>query len=177
MDFADPRGKLYDRTKFDFTVTRSHNFEAGEYSVVVRRADGAQVGTTQTLIFDGDNQVIDRRTMSFVGNGGKKATGDKPAAADDKSGSAPAAQGSQDQASATPAASSGEAPAAAGDGTAPADESSAAPDPAAVEKVPPKSGGCGCRLVAPKTATWPGAALVGLAFAVVGARARRRRSC
>ena len=34
VDFADTRGKIFDRTKFDFTISRSHNFAAGEYEVV-----------------------------------------------------------------------------------------------------------------------------------------------
>ena len=72
VDFADPRGKLFDRTKFDFTVTRAHNFVAGEYSVTVRRSDGTQMGPAQTLIFNGENTVIDRRAISFVANGKKE---------------------------------------------------------------------------------------------------------
>ena len=131
VDFADPRGKLYDRTKFDFTVTRSHNFEAGEYSVVVRRADGAQMGTAQTLMFDGDNPVIDRRTMAFVGNGPKKA-GDKPAAADDKSAAAPA--GGSGEGASAPASGGGDTPAAGAAEGAPSDEAASATDPAALEE-------------------------------------------
>ena len=76
VDFSDSRGKLFDRTRFDFNITRSHNFVAGDYSVTVHRADGATIGTTQTLVLLGDNPVIDRRTISFVG-----AKKDKPAAA------------------------------------------------------------------------------------------------
>jgi hypothetical protein len=102
VDFADPRGKMFDRTRFDFTVTRAHNFSAGEYSVTVHRGDGVQVGTAQTLRFLGDNPVIDRRAISFVSSSGKKdkdkdkaatATDNATASADTK----PAAGGGADQ--------------------------------------------------------------------------------
>src|SRR5689334_18932890 len=49
VDFADTRGKIFDRTKFDFNISRSHNFSAGEYDVIVHRADGAQLGTKTKL--------------------------------------------------------------------------------------------------------------------------------
>jgi hypothetical protein len=171
VDFADSRGKLYDRTKFDFTVTRSHNFEAGEYSVVVRRADGAQVGPAQTLIFEGDNPVIDRRAISFVGNSGaKKAPVD--------AGAAP------DPAAAQPA-TSDKAPAAGGDDTsavsdnaAASDQDGGATDPSAAERVPPGShGGCGCRTSASESLPF-GAGAVGFVAVAAGLlrRGRRRRA-
>jgi hypothetical protein len=170
VDFSDPRGKLFDRTRFDFTVTRAHNFSAGEYSVTVHRADGAQVGTSQTLRFTGDNPVIDRRSISFVGTSSKKDK-DKPAAANDTaapaadSKAAPAAEGDKPAGAADPAA-------------APSDKPAAEPgnDPASLEKVPPSSKGCGCRTVG--GAVGPGSlgsfalVLAGLAFC----RLRRRRA-
>jgi len=170
VDFADPRGKMYDRTRFDFTVTRAHNFSAGEYSVTVHRGDGAQVGTAQTLRFLGDNPVIDRRAISFVSSSGKKdkdkdkaatATDNATAAADTK----PAAGGEADK-STPPAA---DTPSAA---EKPPEEPGN--DPAAQEKVPPSSKGCGCR-VGPSGAGPFGSfavALAGLAFW----RLRRRRT-
>ena len=81
VDFADTRGKIFDRTRFDFTITRSHNFAAGEYDVVVNRADGAQIGTKVKLILEGDNPVIDRRAISFVDSKTGKKEGTPPAAA------------------------------------------------------------------------------------------------
>jgi len=136
VDFADSRGKLFDRTRFDFTITRAHGFSAGDYTVAVHRSVGAQIGATQTLSLLGDNPVIDRRTMSFVGNIKK----DKPAA-----------QGAASDPAADPAAAAepAAAPAAAGQAaegsgeTLPGDPPA---DPAAAEKVPPSSRGCGCRL-------------------------------
>jgi hypothetical protein len=166
VDFADSSGKLFNRTRFDFTVTRAHGFSAGEYSVVVHRADGAQVGTSQTLVLLGDNPVIDRRTISFVGTGKK----DKPAAptstpaADSKAAAAPAGEPAGTAAAAT-------APAAGAPGEAAADP--AAGDPAAAEKVPPSSRGCGCELTSrAHSGAWSSlAGLLALAFC----RLRRSR--
>jgi hypothetical protein len=175
VDFADPRGKMFDRTRFDFTITRSHNFAAGEYSVTVHRADGNQVGTAQTIRLLGDNPVIDRRAISFVSSSGKK---DK-----DKDKDKDKAASATDNATAA----AEKPPAAAGEGVPPtpaADTATSASDkpaggdtandPAASEKVPPSSRGCGCR-----TAGRPGSALVGVLSlgmsAVLLRRARRRR--
>ncbi len=173
VDFSDPRGKLFDRTRFDFTVSRAHNFSAGEYSVTVHRADGAQVGTAQTLRFSGDNPVIDRRAISFVGSSGKKDKDkdkDKAAAATDNAQGAsdtkPAAGGEADKA-ATPAADTA---------TAGTDKPTPEPgnDPAAQEKVPPSSKGCGCRTVGggSRPLASMGIVFVGLTLA----RLRRRRA-
>ncbi|HEY3594910.1 MAG TPA: hypothetical protein VGL13_13595, partial [Polyangiaceae bacterium] len=76
VDFSDPRGKLFSKTRFDFTITRDHGFSAGDYTVIVHRADGAAVGASHSLVLLGDNPVIDRRAITFVGNIKK----DKPAA-------------------------------------------------------------------------------------------------
>jgi MYXO-CTERM domain-containing protein len=171
VDFSDPRGKLFDRTRFDFTVSRAHNFSAGEYSVTVHRADGVQVGTAQTLRFTGDNPVIDRRSISFVGNSGKKDKDkDKAAAASDTAQGAsdtkPAAGGEADK-SATPAADTA---------AAATDKPTAEPgnDPAAQEKVPPSSKGCGCRTVGDGPRSLASVATLALGLSL--ARLRRRRS-
>jgi MYXO-CTERM domain-containing protein len=167
VDFSDPRGKLYNKTKFDFTVTRSHNFAAGEYSVTVRRADGTQMGPAQTLVFNGENPIIDRRAISFVASSGKKDAGAPQAAA---------AQGGSENAAAAPAASAEPAAAspdeAKGASEAPADTDGGV-DPVAEAKVPPGSHGCGCRTAGTSTggaAAW--AFLAGLGLMVQ--RARRR---
>jgi MYXO-CTERM domain-containing protein len=167
VGFGDASGKIFDRTKFDFTITRSHNFSAGEYSVVVRRVDGAQVGTTTKLILQGDNEVIDRRAISFVDSSKKK---DVPGGGN--TASAPASNAS---------APAGEAPAAAAESTPEPASSAAAPegdpanDPTGAAKVPPGgSKGCGCRMVGEpqpsSLASFGALGLVGVAFL----RTRRR---
>jgi MYXO-CTERM domain-containing protein len=165
VDFADTRGKIFDRTRFDFTISRSHNFAAGEYNVVVHRADGVQLGTPTKLSLEGDNPVIDRRAISFVDSSKKKDNNPVTAAT-----AAPAATDS------TPAA---EAPAAAAESTPdPASSAGAAeetPDPTAAAKVPPGSHGCGCRMAGDTTS--PAGAL--LALGLVGVtflRVRRSRT-
>jgi hypothetical protein len=65
VDFADPSGKIFKGTRFDFGLTRTRGYEAGEYKVEVRMADGTNIGGTGNLILKGDNPVVDRRAMAF----------------------------------------------------------------------------------------------------------------
>ncbi|MET0594804.1 MAG: MYXO-CTERM sorting domain-containing protein [Polyangiaceae bacterium] len=167
VGFGDASGKIFDRTKFDFTISRSHNFAAGEYDVIVRRADGAQVGAKVKLILQGENEVIDRRAISFV-DSSKKKDGPKaaPAAAAPASEGTPAGEG-------TPAAAAESTPEPASSATAPEGEPGS--DPTAAAKVPPGgSKGCGCRVVGDQepssAAAFAALGLVGVAFL----RGRRR---
>ncbi len=169
VGFSDPRGKIFDRTRFDFTISRSHNFAAGEYDVVVHRADGAQVGGKQKLILEGDNPVIDRRAISFVDSSKKKD--DKPVT---NAAAAPAATDSA-PAEATPAAATESTPDPASSASPPAEET---PDPTAAAKVPPGgSKGCGCRTAGSPVSS-SGAVLalglVGVTFLRIRSRSSRR---
>lgn len=67
VGFLDPgTGKLENRTRFSFRVTRARGYEAGEYEVEIKDARSDQsIGGKTRLIFDGDNAVIDRRAMVF----------------------------------------------------------------------------------------------------------------
>jgi MYXO-CTERM domain-containing protein len=65
VDFADPSGKIFKATRFDFGLTRARGYEAGEYKVELRTADGTNVGSPSNLILKGDNPVVDRRAMAF----------------------------------------------------------------------------------------------------------------
>lgn len=65
VDFADPSGKIFKGTRFDFGLTRTRGYEAGEYKVEVKTADGVMIGSPQTLILKGDNPVVDRRAIAF----------------------------------------------------------------------------------------------------------------
>ncbi len=65
VDFADATGKIFKTTFFDFALTRARDYEAGEYKVELRMADGTNIGTPQTLILKGDNPVVDRRAITF----------------------------------------------------------------------------------------------------------------
>ncbi len=166
VDFSDARGKVYNRTIFDFTITRSHNFAAGEYSVTVRKSDGGQLGPSQTLTLQGDNPVIDRRAISFVdskGDKNKKKEAAAPAASSSAESKNTEAPKEADQASADQPTS----PAA-----APASDENSPPDSANAEKVPPTSHGCGCTTVG-TTGVGTSSALL-FAFGLAALRRRRR---
>jgi MYXO-CTERM domain-containing protein len=68
IGFLDPSlGKIQKRTRFSFKITRGHGFEAGEYQVTITDTrKGAQLGGTTRLILEGDNPVVDRRSMIFA---------------------------------------------------------------------------------------------------------------
>lgn len=65
VDFADPSGKVWKGTKFDFGLSRIRGYEAGEYTVELRTSDDIVIGTKQTLVLNGDNPPVDRRSMAF----------------------------------------------------------------------------------------------------------------
>ena len=65
VDFADPSGKIFKGTRFDFGLTRTRGFEAGEYQVELRMSDGTNIGGKQALKLKGDNPVVDRRAIAF----------------------------------------------------------------------------------------------------------------
>lgn len=158
VGFADPSGKTFATTKFDFVIRRDRGFEAGEYKLEIKRADdGARLGNVMTLKLMGDNPIVDRRAIVFAGDKKKEKKAD------------PAADKAAD----------GEKKA-----DAPAETSEAAPppEPAATSETPvegpppeaPKQGGCGCRVASTHDNN------EGLAALALGAalflRNRRRRS-
>jgi hypothetical protein len=85
VGFLDPgSGQIQKRTRFSFKLSRGHGYEAGEYDVTIKdgRTD-ATIGTTTHIVFDGENEVIDRRAMVFSGEKKKKAKDDDESKADD----------------------------------------------------------------------------------------------
>src|SRR5262245_22962168 len=61
-DFAT--GQVFTVTKFDFLIRRDHGFEAGEYTLVIKRtSDGAQMGSQLRVVLQGDNPIVDRRAI------------------------------------------------------------------------------------------------------------------
>lgn len=157
VGFSDGTGKAFKVTKFDFAIRRDRGFEAGEYKLIVKLSDsGKQLGQPIRLILEGDNPVVDRRAISFVGE-----------KADDKKGK-PKSKHSD-----TPDVAKGEGntePGPVSDGTP---EPSAEPPPA----VEPKQGGCGCEVPGAVSSVpfgWAGAFGAALVAASV-ARARGRR--
>jgi MYXO-CTERM domain-containing protein len=68
VDFADPSGKVFKSTYFEFDLARKDGyFEAGEYLVTLSGADG-DVGTAQKLVLKGDNPPVYRGSMDFSGD-------------------------------------------------------------------------------------------------------------
>ena len=130
VGFLDPgTGKLEPRTRFSFRVTRAHGYEAGEYDVAIKDARSDQaIGTSQRIIFDGENEVIDRRAMVF---GGEKKKEDKKEK--DEAAKPTAREYSPDD----PAYWEGGP-------TEPAPKEEELPPPASMKDRP---GGCGCRVV------------------------------
>lgn len=64
VDFADATGKIWKNTKFDFSLTRERGYQAGEYKLSVS-GPGGSVGQSVDVVLDGENPVVDRRSMDF----------------------------------------------------------------------------------------------------------------
>jgi len=153
IDFADAKNKIWPRTKFKIAIKRDRGFEAGEYTLQIKRADdGAILGQPIHLKLNGKNKLVDRRAVVFAAP--EKKHKDKDAGAADPDGAAPE---NKDE----------PAPAKTED-TAPTDETAKGPP----SEPPPKSHGCGCRLSDTPSAPAGALALVGLALLAL--RARRR---
>lgn len=65
VNFGDATGKIFKGTNFDFALTRTRGYEAGEYEVELRTSDNVIIGNKEKLILNGDNPVVDRRAMAF----------------------------------------------------------------------------------------------------------------
>jgi MYXO-CTERM domain-containing protein len=151
VGFSDGSGKIFKVTKFDFVIRRDHGFEAGEYELKIKREDdGVQMGQTIHLVLKGDNPVVDRRAIVFAGDKpkSKKVEADKAdEKKDDEKKDEPAEEKKAD------------------DG----EEKKGGDD---VPKVPPKQGGCGCKVAGEGGA--PGGALLFLGVAALLSGRRRR---
>jgi len=75
VGFMDPgNGQIQKRTKFSFKVTRGHGYEAGEYDVTIRDGRTDQpMGSPTHVVFEGENEVVDRRAVVFSGEKKKEA--------------------------------------------------------------------------------------------------------
>ena len=148
IDFADARNKIWPRTKFQVALKRDRGFEAGEYTLQIKRADdGALLGHPIHLKLNGKNKLVDRRAMDFTKGGGSKAKDAGTSSSADSDAAAPEKKDEPD-----PTAS--EQP--------PAEEETSTTPPPVEPR--PGSHGCGCR-----TAAGSNNPLAALAFAALGA--------
>ena len=157
-------GKIEPRTRFSFKLTRAHGYEAGEYKVTIHDGRNDQaVGSPVTLIFQGENEIIDRRAMVF--SGGEKKKKDAPKADEKKNEGKPAADEKKDE----------DKPAS----DAPAADSEKLKDEAGSDEagtIKEKPGGCGCRLADGGADHGLGLGLTALALTSVVLRRRRNRA-
>ncbi len=183
VGFLDPAsGQTQSRTKFSFKVTRAHGFEAGEYDVKIRDSSGGIVGQPTRLVFDGENPVIDRRTMSFIkddeGNTVKQKKQmkqvnrdgdikDDDAEPKEAGGTGTFTGVTDDEEEETPA------PAAAkSEGSSDSEPGEEDPASGGPEPIKEKPGGCGCRTQTPSTS----GSLAVLPLAALLVLRRRRRA-
>jgi MYXO-CTERM domain-containing protein len=159
LGFLDPgTGKIENRTRFSFRITRGHGFEAGEYQVTIRDGrSGNPIGQTTRLVLQGENELIDRRAMVFAGKSDEEQKKQKEAEEKKKAESEAALAQNDD-----PLASS-------------EDESGWAEDTS--EQMPmrekKKPGGCGCRVESETATLSSGLGIAGLLL-LAGLRRRRR---
>jgi hypothetical protein len=156
VGFLDPgTGKAAKRTRFSFHVTRDRGFEAGVYEVVVTDArSDREFGGKTTLTLDGENEVIDRRSMVFEEKPKPKKDAEAKAAAPEEKELSPDDPGYW------------------AGGPKEAEEKQAPlPPPAHMQERP----GCGCRLES-STSAAQGWGFVALAASLCARRFRRRTS-
>jgi MYXO-CTERM domain-containing protein len=172
VEFLDSgTGKIEPRTRFTFKLTRAHGYDAGEYKVSIHDGRNDQaVGTPTTLIFEGENEVIDRRAMVFSGNDKdkkKKADSDTKKVADDK-----AAGGDDKKADDAKPAGDSDTPAPTAADTPKVDDKPS-DEPGTIKQKP---GGCGCRLADTNESSSAGLGFAALVLSSVVLRRRKKRA-
>jgi hypothetical protein len=160
VDFSNSSGKIFKVTNFDFGLTRARGYEAGEYTLQIRTADGIDIGNAIKLTLKGDNPVVDRRSITFDPKKPKKVGDDTDAGAKTTNNASDFVPPSQEV---TPA------------GSATPFIPKEAYNPTEEEKVKEKPGGCGCSVPGMSDMpSWPYAAsAVGLGVALACFRRRR----
>jgi hypothetical protein len=167
IDFADARGQIWPKTRFQINLRRDRGYSAGEYTLVFKRAsDGAQLGATINLTLNGKNELIDRRAIVFTGAKPDAGAASKDAGSGDKSaatGADNASEADKDKAASAP------------EGAKSEEEKPAAAEPPPAEKKLPGGHGCGCRVAGAQTGAVASLLLFGLAFGALALRSRPRR--
>jgi hypothetical protein len=89
VDFSDATGKIFKTTNYDFSLTRARGYEAGEWKMQIRTADGQDIGGSATITLRGDNPVVDRRSISFAAKPKEKKDAGTEVAQNDSANTAP----------------------------------------------------------------------------------------
>jgi MYXO-CTERM domain-containing protein len=133
--------KIESRTKFSFKVKRDLGYDAGEYKVSVRDTRNGQiVGTATNITFDGENEIIDRRSIVFQG-GDKDKKKKKDEAKKDDGGEKKDDEAKKDEGGGDESKDEGKS-----EGSDEGDKSEGGGEgPPPIEEKP---GGCGCRVPA-----------------------------
>jgi MYXO-CTERM domain-containing protein len=156
--FMDPAsGKTAKRTRFSFSVTREHGFSAGQYEVEVTNShSGDKLGGKVLLTLDGDNEVVDRRSIVF----------DDKKPSDEQASQEPKARGPKEKELTPDDEEFWE-----GGSRKPEEPTSPLPPPAHLQEKP----GCGCRTAGHGGGSGAGlwGALLALGIAVLRRRAAR----
>jgi hypothetical protein len=137
VDFANAQGKIFNKTEFDFGLTRTRGYEAGEYTLQIRTADGVDIGSKMNLTLKGENPIVDRRSITFEA---KKKGIEK---VDDGSGGDKNKPAKSNENADVPAAGGGSGEVAPSGSSAPFIPQSAY-EPTEEEKIKEKPKGCGC---------------------------------
>ena len=74
MGFLDPRtAEIQKRTRFSFKLRRDRGYDAGRYRVTIRDGRNGQIlGQPANITLEGQNELVDRRTMDFSSKPKKK---------------------------------------------------------------------------------------------------------
>ena len=151
--------KIESRTKFTFKLTRALGYEAGEYKVTVRDArNGNTIGTATTITLEGQNEIIDRRSIVFTGEKKKKKEEKKEGGSEGEKKDDSAAQPAEEKAASDAPSEGGSEEGGSEEGGSDKGEGEGADE----YTIKDKPGGCGCRVPA------GGASANALLFSVLG---------
>ena len=158
VGFADMSGKVFKITKFDVRLTREHDFEAGEYTLKVRLADGGAIGQPINIVLDGNNKVINRKSIAFDAPDPKPKKTEAPKSDSPEEPRSGAAEDFGPDMEDIPDISDEEAKEMSNDGP---------------PEVDPKQGGCGCAVVGAPAPATPWSSLLGRGLVALGVARRR----
>ncbi len=165
MGFLDPSsGEIQKRTRFTFKLRRDRGYDAGKYRVTLKDGrTGNTIGTPTNITLEGENEVIDRRTMDFSAKPREKKEEKR------KEESSEAASPDPDEAS-TQSSEDAEPAAGTDDYESYGEEEEDAPG-----EIQEKPGACGCRAAGGRAGSGGLLSSIGLLLAFAAAGRLKRR--